>query len=88
MRWEWTSPKGRTFDLFDMPFHNSDGTVSKLEIFHDVTASKDGQRRMEEAGRLAQVGHWEWMLASGQLIWSDETYRCFGYAPGAVTPSF
>ncbi|MBK9574061.1 MAG: diguanylate cyclase [Rhodoferax sp.] len=88
VRWEWTSPKGRSYDLFDMPFHNSDGTVSKLEIFHDITASKDDRRRMEEAGRLAQVGHWEWMLASGQLIWSDETYRCFGYQPGELTPSF
>ncbi len=40
VRWEWTSPRGRTYDLFDMPFRNPDGSVSKLEIFHDVTEQK------------------------------------------------
>ncbi len=36
--WEWTSPiTGRTFDLFDTPVRNADGSISKLEIFHDIT---------------------------------------------------
>ena len=88
VHWEWTSPKGRTYDLFDMPFHNPDGTVSKFEIFHDITDAKEGRRRMQEAAQLAQVGHWEWVIATGQLRWSDETYACFGYAPGSITPTF
>jgi len=87
VRWEWTSPKGRTFDLFDMPFHNPDGSVSKFEIFHDITDIKDSRRRMKEAARLAQVGHWEWIIGSGELRWSDETYLCFGYEPGSVKPT-
>ena len=62
VHWEWTSSKGRTYDLFDMPFHNPDGTVSKFEIFHDITDAKEGKRRMQEAAQLAQVGHWEWSL--------------------------
>ena len=88
VHWEWTSPKGRTFDLFDMPFHNPDGSVSKFEIFHDITDAKDSRRRMQEAAKLAQVGHWEWSLVTGALHWSDETLACFGYVPGSVTPSF
>lgn len=63
VHWEWTSAKGKTFDLFDMPFHNPDGTVSKFEIFHDITDIKDSRRRMQEAAQLAQVGHWEWVIA-------------------------
>ncbi|MBK6293110.1 MAG: EAL domain-containing protein [Rhodoferax sp.] len=88
VHWEWTSPKGRTFDLFDMPFHNPDGTVSKFEIFHDITDLKESKRGMKEAARLAQVGHWDWNITNGALHWSEETYHCFGYEPGAVTPSF
>ncbi|MBA4113023.1 MAG: hypothetical protein C0492_06645 [Verminephrobacter sp.] len=88
VHWEWTSSKGRTYDLFDMPFHNPDGTVSKFEIFHDITDAKEGKRRMQEAAQLAQVGHWEWVIATGELHWSDETYACFGYAPGSIVPTF
>jgi diguanylate cyclase (GGDEF)-like protein/PAS domain S-box-containing protein len=88
VNWEWTSAKGRTYDLFDMPFHNPDGSISKFEIFHDVTPIDDARRRLQEAAELAQVGHWEWVVPSGELRWSEETYRCFGYKPDEVTPSF
>ena len=88
VNWEWTSPTGRSFDLFDMPFQNPDGSVSKLEIFHDVTDIKDSKRRLKEAAQLAQVGHWEWQIASGELRWSEETFACFGYQNEGVKPSF
>lgn len=88
VHWEWTSPKGRTYDLFDMPFHNPDGSISKFEIFHDITPIDDARRRLEEAASLARVGHWEWNVQTGDLRWSDETFRCFGYMPGEITPSF
>ncbi|WP_119966653.1 EAL domain-containing protein [Simplicispira lacusdiani] len=88
VHWEWTSPKGRTYDLFDMPFRNPDGTVSKFEIFHDISDIKETRRRMEEAAQLAHVGHWEWVIASGELLWSNETFLCFGYEPGGIVPSF
>lgn len=36
--WEWHSEKtGKTYELFDTPLKNNDGSVSKLEIFHDIT---------------------------------------------------
>lgn len=88
VHWEWTSQKGRTFDLFDMPFQNPDGTVSKLEILHDITDIKDSKLRMKEAAQLAHVGHWEWQVASGELRWSEETFGCFGYAADSIQPSF
>ncbi len=87
VRWEWTSPRGRSFDLFDMPFHNPDGTVSKFEIFHDITEARESKRRLQEAAQLAQVGHWEWWIATGELRWSDETFACYGYEPGSVVPT-
>jgi PAS domain S-box-containing protein len=37
--------------------------------------------RLEEAQRVAQVGHWEWDLGTSEVVWSDETYRIFGLKP-------
>ena len=36
--WRWSNPKtGKTYDLFDTPLRNPDGSISKLEFFHEVT---------------------------------------------------
>ncbi|MBX3633534.1 MAG: PAS domain-containing protein, partial [Simplicispira sp.] len=87
VQWQWESPKGRTYDLFDIPLKNADGSISKLELFHDVTEMQEARRGMHEAARLARVGHWEWNLNTQEVRWSDETFACFGYAPGALAPS-
>jgi diguanylate cyclase (GGDEF)-like protein/PAS domain S-box-containing protein len=87
VRWEWTAPNGRSYELFDMPFHNPNGSVSKFEIFHDITPIRDSEQRLTEAARLAHVGHWEWKPATGELRWSAETFRIFGLEPHSVTPT-
>jgi diguanylate cyclase (GGDEF)-like protein/PAS domain S-box-containing protein len=88
VQWEWTSPKGRTYDLFDMPFHNPDGTVSKFEIFHDISPIRESQVQLSEAASLANVGYWEWRLPDGSLSWGEETSRLLGYEPGEITPGY
>jgi PAS domain S-box-containing protein len=45
---------------------------------HDL---QDSKAKLEEAQRITHVGYWEWDLATGCLIWSDETYRIFGLRP-------
>jgi len=51
-RWIWTCPAShKTYDVFDAPFPASDGTLSRLEILHDVTEHK----RIEEALRLDEA---------------------------------
>ena len=36
--WQWRNPKtGKTYNLFDTPLRNPDGSISKLEFFHDIT---------------------------------------------------
>jgi PAS domain S-box-containing protein len=38
VRWTWYLPRNRkTYDLLDTPIKNPDGTISKLEILHDIT---------------------------------------------------
>jgi len=50
VRWEWTSSKvGRTYDLIDTPFKNADGSISKLEIFRDITERKQSEEALLES---------------------------------------
>ncbi|MGA2098652.1 MAG: PAS domain-containing protein [Candidatus Acidiferrum sp.] len=49
-----------------------------VELSRDLQESK---ARLEEAQRVAHVGHWEWDLATDVIVWSDETYRIFGLSP-------
>ena len=50
VRWGWSFPKTeKTYDLFDTPFINGDGTISKLTLFHDVTESKKGEKALRES---------------------------------------
>src|ERR1700741_1732641 len=42
---------------------------------------QESKARLEEAQRVAHVGHWEWDLETNVIVWSDETYRIFGLEP-------
>ncbi len=56
VRWEWHSFKtGKTYDLFDTPIRNADGSISKLEFFHDITDRKDIERRTNGVNALLDL---------------------------------
>jgi PAS domain S-box-containing protein len=57
---------------------NEDMQKLLAELSRDLQKSK---ARLEEAQRVAHVGHWEWDLETDVVIWSDETYRIFGLSP-------
>ncbi len=75
-----------------------DGAARGLVILiDDITASRQAEealrqseRMLAQAQRMAHVGSWESQLedvddlGNNPLRWSDETYRIFGYEPGAV----
>lgn len=88
MRREWTSPSGHTYDLFDFPLIKPDGSIRKVEVFHDITPLISARSHLELAASLARVGYWDWSIESDTLFWSDETYRCFGYEPNSIVPSY
>ncbi|MDQ6997523.1 MAG: PAS domain S-box protein [Mariprofundus sp.] len=51
-------------------------------------ALQDSESRLLASQAISQTGTWDWNPQSGDLIWSDETYRIHGYEPGQVKPSY
>jgi len=49
VRWEWYSFKNqKTYDLINTPLKNVDGSVSKLEIFRDITEFKKAEAELRK----------------------------------------
>ncbi|HUR17767.1 MAG TPA: EAL domain-containing protein [Acidimicrobiales bacterium] len=49
----------------------------------EVLAEREEQ--LAEAQRTAALGSYSWVLGTGDVAWSDELYRVFGFAKGEVT---
>src|SRR5713101_2638040 len=60
-----------------------------MDVTEQEQLTQELQRReayLAEAQRLSQTGSWAWKPDSGEIVWSDETYRIFEYDP-AVKPT-
>lgn len=42
----------------------------------------ENERLLARAQQIGRLGHWQWDVAGGTLVWSEELYRLFGVAPG------
>jgi PAS domain S-box-containing protein len=42
---------------------------------------QESKARLEEAQRVAQIGHYEWNLVANRVTWSAELYRIYGLPP-------
>jgi diguanylate cyclase (GGDEF)-like protein/PAS domain S-box-containing protein len=65
-----------------------------VAVFDNITERKqaeavlaDKEQQLLESQRIAHVGSWSFELSSGNLTWSDETYRIYGVSPDTFTPS-
>jgi diguanylate cyclase (GGDEF)-like protein/PAS domain S-box-containing protein len=55
----------------------------------DVTERKEAEEALRgseaslaESQRIAHLGAWEWDVVTGEVWWSEETYRIYGFDPG------
>jgi PAS domain S-box-containing protein len=42
---------------------------------------------LQTAERIAHIGGFDWEIASGRILWSEETYRMFGLSPDEFVPT-
>jgi PAS domain S-box-containing protein len=72
-----------------------DGEVRSIAGFNlDITdrkraeeALRESERRLRAAMRIGRIGYLDWNLVTNAIRWSPETYRLFGYVPGAFNPT-
>jgi PAS domain S-box-containing protein len=85
-RWHWVRR---------VPLRNEKGEVVKwYGVGHDIEDQKraeDALRRSEaylaEAQRLSHTGSFGWKIASGDVFWSEETYRILGIDDRTIKPT-
>jgi PAS domain S-box-containing protein len=78
----------------DVVRDNNGKPMRMLGVVQDISSRKcaelqliESEGRLREAQALSRMGNWQADMRTGQLVWSDEIYRIFGYEPGSVTPS-
>lgn len=75
-----------TIDFSIRPLYDDAGEVTLLlPEARDVTSEKEAVAKLRasenllaEAQHIAHVGHWEYVLSSGKIYWSDELFRIWG----------
>jgi hypothetical protein len=72
-----------------------DGETLVVGHTRDITRRREAEvklrrsrERLREVQRLAQLGTWEYNLETGEIHWSDETFRISGLNPDDRPPSF
>jgi PAS domain S-box-containing protein len=62
------------------------------EALHEKEAAEDAlrdlQARVDNAQMLANMGDYDWEIATDTNTWSDQLFRIYGFEPGAVDPSY
>ena len=74
------NPDGRT-QMFGTTQDITDWKRSEEERQSLSSALQESKVRLEEAQRVAHVGHFEWNLVENSVTWSKELYRIYGLPP-------
>jgi len=68
-------------NFFLLPYRMQYMLRSKLT----ADALRSSQAKLDNAQRIARLGHWEWHAATGLMMWSSESGRIMGYAEGELS---
>ncbi len=79
----------------EVPVNGADAMARVSSAFNTMSRAiaeredrlKQNQASLANAQRIAHLGHWEWKIPGGEVVWSEETFRIFGRKPGE-TPTF
>ncbi len=68
--WEWHEGKtGKTYQIYDYPFYDSDGSVLVVEMGLDISDRKQAEAEM----RLSEERYRSLVEASNQLVWNTNS---------------
>lgn len=74
------------FDTHIVPLEINGKVEGVIVLSRDITdivkselALVKVNTQLEEAQRLSKLGSWEWDVNAGDVTWSDEMYRIYGY---------
>lgn len=94
---ELRSEKGTVYyEITASPLRDHNGKIiAGIEVVRDITerkrseeSLKSSEAKLNEAQAIAHVGNWEWDVDSGDVRWSDEVFRIYGYKPGEIKPDY
>ncbi len=77
-----------------LPWHRHDNSIGGIIIFSEEISEQVAARRLlletqhslTEAQMIAHVGSFEYIVATGQTVWSAEEHRIYGLDPGGRSP--
>ena len=52
------------------------------ELHETLAELRASERRLENAQRLARIGHWEWDVDEPDMLWSAQVHEMLGVEPG------
>src|SRR4051812_3370529 len=82
-----TASQRRATESFRRARDELQGAVEKLQNLNTALHIESAERQrseayLAEAQRLSRTGSIGWKIASGEAVWSEETYRILGVEPG------
>ncbi|MGA9189001.1 MAG: PocR ligand-binding domain-containing protein [Methanosarcina sp.] len=58
------------------------------ELEEAYKSLRENERRLSEAQKMAHLGNWDRDILTGELYWSDEMYRLFGFNPQEFSATY
>ncbi|MEI6293738.1 MAG: PAS domain S-box protein, partial [Methanomicrobiales archaeon] len=88
--WKWIQVRGKAIS------RDENGAPTRMVGTHtDITerrwdneALKEREELLKEAQRVGHLGSWDLNVVTGDLQWSDECYRIYGFRPQEFVPSY